>query len=128
MQLLNVALGGTLYQDIPSELPHAGLHDILSEQQKESRIVHTLRLKPECKLAKIVGDEKLGANAYHHQAIKDLGKDLVASAWAEDDVIEAIELPDHKFVIGVQSHPESLEESIEQRWRKLFEAFVQATT
>lgn len=127
MQLLNVAQDGTLYQDIPTELPDAENHNIASEKQRESRIVHQLRIKPDSKLAGTIGVNELGANAYHHQAVRTLGDKLVATAWAEDDVIEAIELPDRRFVVGVQSHPESLEAKIEPRWRKLFEAFVAAS-
>jgi putative glutamine amidotransferase len=126
MQLLNVAQGGTLYQDISAELPAAETHDISAEKKRESRIVHSLRIKPDSKLAKLLGVTELGANAYHHQAVKKLGHDLVITAWAEDDVIEAIEVPDRRFVIGVQSHPESLEASIEPRWRRLFKGFVEA--
>jgi putative glutamine amidotransferase len=127
LQLINVAQGGSLYQHIPDDLPNATVHSIAAEKKRESRVVHMLRVKPDSKLAQILGVEKLGANAYHHQAVKQLGKNLVAVAWAEDDVIEAIEMPGRKFVVAVQSHPESLEESIEPRWRKLFEAFIQST-
>jgi len=127
MQLLNVAQGGTLYQDIPTELPDAENHNISSEKKRESRIVHMLRIKPESKLAEVLGATELGANAYHHQAVKKLGHHIVTTAWAEDDVIEAIEMPGRRFVIGVQSHPESLEASIEPRWRQLFRSFVKAS-
>jgi putative glutamine amidotransferase len=127
MQLLNVAQGGTLYQDIPTELPDAENHNISAEKKRESRIVHTLRIKPDSKLAKVLGVTELGTNAYHHQAIKKSGKDLVASAWAEDDIIEAVELPNRRFVLGLQSHPESLEAKIEPRWHKLFASFVAAS-
>lgn len=128
MQLLNVAHGGSLYQDIPTELPAAGNHNIASEKKRESRIVHMLHIKPGSKLAGIVGVSELGANAYHHQAVKKLGADLVATAWAEDDMIEAIEMPGRRFVIGIQSHPESLEAAIEPRWQQLFKSFIEASS
>jgi putative glutamine amidotransferase len=69
----------------------------------------------------------LGTNAFHHQAIDELGKSLIVTATAEDGVIEAIELPGKKFVIGVQSHPEGIGPEAEQKWSKLFEAFVKAS-
>jgi putative glutamine amidotransferase len=127
MQLLNVARGGTLYQDIPTELPSTETHNISSEKKRESRIVHKLRIEPGSKLAEILGVTKLGTNAYHHQAVKKLGHGLKATAWAEDDIIEAIELPGRQFVVGVQSHPESLEASIEPRWQRLFKSFVETS-
>lgn len=127
MQLINVARGGDLYQHIPEDLPDAVIHNIASEGKQESRIVHTLRIDPGSQLAKIMGATELGANAYHHQAIKELGDGVVATAWAEDDVIEGLELPSKKYVVAVQSHPESLEESIEPEWRKLFKSFVVAS-
>lgn len=126
MQLLNVALGGTLYQHIPTDLPEAEVHDILSEQKRQSRIVHTLQVKSGSQLANVLGGEKLGTNAYHHQAVNRLGEGLEATAWSGDGVVEAIELPGSLFVVGVQSHPESLEAKIEPRWQKLFLAFVDA--
>jgi putative glutamine amidotransferase len=127
MQLINVVQGGTLYQDISTELPDTGVHNISAEKKRESRIVHTLRIKPDSQLAKILGVSELGTNAYHHQAIKKIGRDLAVTAWAEDDVVEAIEMPNMRFVIGVQSHPESLESKIEPRWLELFSAFVKAS-
>lgn len=126
MQLINVVRGGDLYQHIPEDLPDAVIHSIASEKKQESRIVHQLRIDPKSKLAEILQTNQLGANAYHHQALKRLGDDVIATAWAEDDVIEAIELPNKKYVVAVQSHPESLEESIEPVWRKLFLSFVEA--
>lgn len=128
MQLLNVSLGGTLYQHVPDDLPGSEVHDILHEKRRESRIVHQLRLEPGSRLASVLDVHELGTNAYHHQAVKKLGEGLEATAWSSDDVVEAIELPGHRFVIGVQSHPESLEAKIEPRWQKLFTALVDAAS
>lgn len=127
MQLINVSQGGNLYQHIPDDLPEAEVHNIAPEKQKESRIVHSLHIDPESELSKTLGTDTLGTNAYHHQAIKEIGKDLVATAWTADGVIEALEMPKYTFVVAVQSHPESLEESIEPLWRKVFESFVEAS-
>lgn len=127
MQLINVARGGNLYQHIPDDLPDAEVHSIASEKNRESRVVHTLRIDPESQLSSVLGNIELGANDYHHQAIKMLGDGLVATAWTEDGVIEGLEMPTHTYVLAVQSHPESLEASIEPEWRKLFKSFIVAS-
>lgn len=128
MQMLNTAQGGTLYQDIPSDLPAADLHEIPDEKShdREHQIVHLLEIESGCKLAEILGADRIGANAYHHQAIKQLGKGLVVTARTPDGVIEAVEMPDRRFMLGIQAHPEALEAEIEPEWRKLFAAFVTA--
>jgi putative glutamine amidotransferase len=84
-----------------------------------------LRVDSESRLATILGGGGIGTNAHHHQAIKTLGMDVRASAWATDDVIEAIELQNYPYAIGIQAHPESLT-IVEPRWAKLFESFVAA--
>jgi gamma-glutamyl-gamma-aminobutyrate hydrolase PuuD len=76
-----------------------------------------LRDRTEKQLAGILQTESIGANAHHHQAVKDLGEGVIATAWAEDGVVEAIEPEDYPYMIGVQSHPESLEGRAEPRWR-----------
>jgi putative glutamine amidotransferase len=127
MQLMNISQGGNLYQDIPTQLPQAGLHEIPAgvANDREHQIVHQLRIEPHSLLAEILELTAIGANSYHHQAINDIGENLRAIAWAEDGIIEAIELPGKRFVLGVQSHPESLEAEIEPDWRKLFSALVE---
>jgi putative glutamine amidotransferase len=126
MQLINVALGGTLHRDIPEELPSANDHELSVHNKDMRHLAHHLRLEPESKLAKILGTTQIAANTLHHQAVDKLGEGLVVAAHAEDGVIEGIELPDKQFVIGVQSHPEALEEAIEPLWRSLFQAFIEA--
>jgi putative glutamine amidotransferase len=126
MQLINVALGGTLYKDISSDLPKSRNHELSFHKKDFRHIAHNLDLTPDSQLATILGTEHIDTNALHHQAIKELGKGLVVTAHAEDGVIEAIELPGNRFVIGVQSHPEALEDSVEPLWHSLFEAFVKS--
>jgi putative glutamine amidotransferase len=128
MQILNIAQGGSLYQDIPSEVPNAVTHEIpyKEDPDREHHLVHTLRIDPNSRLASILGVTSIQTNAYHHQAIKKLGKDLIATAWTPDEIIEALEQPAKKFVIGVQSHPEALERDIETAWRRLFSEFIEA--
>jgi putative glutamine amidotransferase len=89
-------------------------------------IAHSLQIDAGTLLASTLGTEVIVTNALHHQAVKDLGRGIVASAWAEDGVIEAIEMPSHSFVVGVQSHPEALEYRVEPRWRHLFAALTNA--
>jgi putative glutamine amidotransferase len=124
MQLINVGLGGTLHQDIKDNLPTA--HDHTSSVTKKDfrHLAHELTIEADSRLADILGQTHIKTNTLHHQAIQTLGEGLVATAHAEDGVIEAIELPGKRFVIGVQSHPEALEAKTETLWRELFKAFV----
>jgi putative glutamine amidotransferase len=124
MQLLNVSFGGSLHQDIGSDLPSAGNHLLSEDKENFAHIAHHLRIDPDSKLAKILGVNDIVTNALHHQGIDKLGKGLVATAWAEDGLIEAVELPEAMFVLAVQSHPEALEAEAEPQWQALFKAFV----
>jgi putative glutamine amidotransferase len=125
-QVLNVAAGGTLVQDIPSAVETQLTHTI---QQPKNAIAHQVRIAAGSRLHEALGPAVDGAdscqvNSRHHQSIKRLGAGLVATATAPDGVIEAIEGPDARFCVGVQWHPENF-------WRtgefgSLFEAFVAA--
>jgi putative glutamine amidotransferase len=104
-QVLNVATGGTLVQDIPSEWPGAANHDPDTERWETC---HDVVVLPGTRLREILGSEKVAVNSFHHQAVKTLGEGLVLSARAAgDDVVEGIEMPDKRFVVGVQWHPEA---------------------
>jgi putative glutamine amidotransferase len=126
MQLLNIHQGGTLYQDIPTQLPEASDHNSSTKRKSLVDIAHTLRVQEGSQLARILQSTTVGVNTHHHQAIKSLGRDLVATAWSEDGLIEAIELPGAHLAIGVQAHPESLEAQAEPLWQQFFQALVQA--
>jgi len=126
MQLINTALGGSLHHDINTDLPLAHNHETNIHKKDFNYLAHHLRLEAGSRLAVILGTETVATNTLHHQGIKRLGNGLVATAHAEDGVIEAVELPDRHFVIGVQSHPEALEAEVEPLWRELFNAFVNA--
>ena len=104
MQLLAVELGGTLYQDIGSEIPNALNHEQPDDPRKPG---HAVTVVPGSALARIVGAASLQVNSTHHQAVKDPGRSSI-SAVAPDGVVEAIEVPG-KFAIGVEWHPELLE-------------------
>jgi putative glutamine amidotransferase len=128
MELLNIACGGDLYQDISTALPHASDHHLSTSAKDIEHIAHRLNLAPDSLLAKLVQVERLGANTHHHQALRRVGDGLRAVAWSEDQVIEAVEAVDGSagFVLGVQSHPESMYIKAEPAWRPVFEAFVKA--
>jgi putative glutamine amidotransferase len=107
-QLLNVALGGTLIIDIPSQVPNALNH---RQFDKKAEPVHDAQLTPGTLLAAIVGKDKIGVNSTHHQAIGALAKPLIAAATTSDGIIEALELKDPAqlpFLLTVQFHPERL--------------------
>jgi putative glutamine amidotransferase len=104
MQLLNVVRGGTLYQDLPAD---AGLS---GHEQPPPRDVpsHDVAVAPGTQLEVLVGPGPLPVNSTHHQAVRDPGAGVLVSARAPDGVVEALELPDLPFAVGVQWHPEAL--------------------
>jgi len=104
MQLINVAFGGTLHQDLRADgATHAShVHADLYDEHK-----HPLRLDPKTWIGAIYGDTDEGwVNSIHHQGVKALGRGVVAGAWSDDGVIEAIRVESPGFVVGVQWHPE----------------------
>ncbi len=121
-QAINVALGGSLYQDISTEIPNAGEHQKGALRERSG---HRIAIHEGTKLRKIVETSSLEVNTTHHQAVKRLGRNLITNATAEDGVIEGIESQDHPFVLGVQWHPERLTERDDAQ-KKIFAAFVQA--
>jgi putative glutamine amidotransferase len=129
-QILNVALGGSLWQDLPGQAgeylklngmpPQEHWHDPASEP------AHGIMIKKNSALFKIQGSETLQVNTHHHQALKAIAKGLVVTATATDGVVEAVELPGMRFVLGVQWHPECLFREHPEHF-KPFKAFVEAT-
>ena len=110
LQVLNVALGGSLYQDIPSE-PGSPLDHSQTGLQGKARNVtaHQVKVREGSRLATILGALDVDVNSFHHQAIKQLGRGLADVAWAPDSIVEGVELVDPaQFVVGVQWHPEEL--------------------
>lgn len=105
IQLLNVALGGTLVQDIPSQLPDSINH---SAQSIAPVLLHSVDVDEGSLLARILGTTSLSVNSHHHQSVKDLGKELCVSCRAKDGVIEGIESSEGRPIIGVQFHPEAI--------------------
>lgn len=121
IQVLNVASGGTLYQDISVQIPHALRHDFHPEHSR-NYLGHEVCTQPGTRLAGILGGERFGVNSFHHQSIKGVAPGLQVTAYAPDGVIEAVEAQGNRFVIGVQWHPEDLIDD-NPRMRQLFEAF-----
>jgi putative glutamine amidotransferase len=122
-QLLNVALGGTLIQDIPSQIATTLIHDVPPPAPR-SMPAHEVQIMPQSRLAQLMG---LGAvvNSLHHQAVAQPATGAAVTAFAPDGIIEALELPDKTFVVSVQWHPEDLYPD-DAGARTLFEAFVAA--
>ena len=128
IQVLNVARGGTLIQDIPSEVSGALQHKLAPPREPDA-LAHEIRMEKDSLLARLSGArlndaDRREVNSRHHQAVKALGEGLVATAMAPDSVIEAIEDPTRRFCLGVQWHPENFCHTGE--FKSLFEGFVRA--
>jgi len=124
IQTLNVALGGTLYQDISRQVQGA-----INHVQKADKGVntHSIRIEGKTILFSVFRKKEIWVNSKHHQAVKDAAPPLMVSARSEDGVIEAVEVPSKKFALGVQWHPEGTWKE-DLCSKKLFRAFVQATS
>ncbi|MDB4909435.1 MAG: putative glutamine amidotransferase [Gemmatimonadetes bacterium] len=125
VQVLNVAAGGTLYQDLAEWCEAAIKHDYWpNEPRQRQDLVHDVFIEPQTVLASIMGAGATTVNSMHHQGIKKLAPGLVVNARAPDGLIEGVEgRDDESFLLGVQWHPEELVESISTA-RRLFEAFI----
>ncbi len=118
-QVLNVALGGTLIQHIPDEVPECLEHQ---QQTPRHQASHTVTISKETFLHRVMGKEELSVNSIHHQAIKKVGADLIVNAMASDGIIEGIESPTYRFCVGLQWHPEF---EITPEETTLFETFIE---
>jgi putative glutamine amidotransferase len=119
-QAINVALGGSLYQDIATQLPKAREHQQRARNHSDG---HAVELLPGTLLQKIFNRGTMKVNTTHHQAIRDPGKGLVINATASDGIVEGIESTKHSFVLGVQWHPEVLAQRSPAH-RKIFSSFI----
>lgn len=121
LQVMNVAAGGTLMQDIHSEIDT----DVEHVSDPEDRARHDVRLENGTRLASIIGGGRdINVNSSHHQAIKGIGRGFRVTAKAPDGIVEGLEDPDHPFYVGVQWHPEDM--GGEKSASQLFGAFVEA--
>ena len=129
VQVLNVAYGGTLVQDIPSELPGALGHSLPCPPNQAYTFAHEIWIEKDSLLSTLMRerltDDTCEVNSRHHQAVKDVARGFTVSATAPDGVIEAIEDPAALFCLGVQWHPENFFRTGE--FRPLFEGFLEAT-
>ncbi len=119
-QVLNVAAGGTLVQDLPSDLTGVLDHDPDVERWHPA---HEVVVEPGSRLHGVLGEERIRVNSFHHQAVGRLGEGLLVSARATDSVVEGIEMPGRRLVLGVQCHPESYWDQ-GGLFRTLFDALI----
>ena len=122
IQLLNAALGGTLWQDLPTQHPSSVKHRQTAPYDK---LTHPVTILPGTPLAETLGAEELMVNSYHHQAVRELAAPLKAMAVSPDGLVEAMQHPKHRFVWGVQWHPEFAWKS-DPSSGMIFKAFVDA--
>ena len=129
VQVLNVACGGTLVQDIPSQIAGALAHSLAVPQHQPYELAHEVWVDKDSLLATLLRerlvDESIEVNSRHHQSVKNVAKGFLASATAPDGVIEAIEDQKARFCLGVQWHPENFFRTGE--FRALFEGFLEAS-
>jgi putative glutamine amidotransferase len=128
LQIVNVALGGTLYQDIAAQRSDAIKHDYFpTAGYRRDHLAHQVTVASGSRLDALVGTAPLKVNSMHHQAVKALAPGLVSTAVAPDGLIEAVESPERPFLLGVQWHPESLTER-DPRMHRLVAGFVEAAS
>lgn len=127
IQVMNVAMGGSLYQDIPSQFIGHLTHKITKNLDDSW---HNIKIQQDSLLSQIIKKDTVEVNSRHHQALKVIGDGFVVTAQSEDGIIEGIENKSKKFMLGVQYHPERMirTEEFREHRRKLFEAFIQAAS
>ena len=120
IQFINAALGGTLYQDLPTQHPTEIEHH---QKPPYDQPVHKVDIVPGSPLYSLIGESRIAVNSYHHQAIKQLAPSLVAMAYSEDGLVEAVHKRDQSFMWAVQWHPEFMWMT-DVNSRKIFKAFI----
>jgi putative glutamine amidotransferase len=123
MQLLNVVLGGNLYQDIASQRA-----DSLEHRRRDlprTALTHAVSIEAGSLMEQVLGTNQVRINSLHHQAVKEPGKGVRISGRADDGIAELLEVPGHRFLLAIQGHPEEIYGQVEP-FSKLFKAFVQA--
>ncbi len=125
-QLVNVAVGGSLYQDVAAQHPAAIKHDHFPVGgRRRDELAHEVHVAEGSRLRRLLGSATLAVNSMHHQGIARLAPGLVAVATSPDGLIEGVEGDSDDFLLGVQWHPEDLVD-VDARMRRLFEAFIAA--
>ncbi|PIC88543.1 gamma-glutamyl-gamma-aminobutyrate hydrolase [Sporosarcina sp. P21c] len=125
-QLMNVAFGGTIYQDMYAQLSE----DLLQHYQLTDLdyAFHSIDIVGDSRLAEWAGTSEVRVNSLHHQAVKEVKAPLVVTAVAKDGVIEALESTAHRFMVGVQWHPEAMVKQKDALSLKLFKKFIEAAS
>lgn len=124
MQTMNVACGGSLYQDIPAQVKNSLQH---RQTTPAVHVSHSISIAPGSLLDRIVKRARMQVNSSHHQSVKTVGRALIACATASDGIVEAIEHPGHPFFLGLQWHPEFLFER-HLLHRRLFQTFLRVAS
>ena len=123
LQVINVACGGSLYEDIVDQRPGSFRHSYYPDWPRDY-LAHNVKISEESRLAQIVGQTELQVNSLHHQGINLAASGLKVTAHAPDGVIEAVEMPAYPFGLAVQWHPEWLRD--QEQMRAIFRAFIDA--
>jgi putative glutamine amidotransferase len=124
IQVLAVAAGGTLYQDLPSQFERSHLHDV--RDHGRDHLAHEIIVEPSSRMAAVLGPGGVLVNTFHHQAVLDVPPGFVVTARAPDGVVEAIEAEGPDFLVGIQCHPEGIWQTTAPQFARLFSAFVEA--
>ena len=127
IQVMSVAMQGSLYQDVPSQFMDPLTHPAKNSSEDSE---HKIEIEPDSLLSKLLNKSSDEVNSAHHQAVDGIGEGFITMARSADGVIEAIENPSKRFALGVQYHPERMvrTEGFRKHRRKLFEAFIQAAS
>ena len=123
MQVINVVLGGSLYQDISDQYPNSLRHS--NRDLPRTHLSHPIIVEPGSQMEKVLGTQEVWVNSLHHQAIKAPGKGVYISGKAEDGIAELLEVPGHRFVLAAQGHPEEIYTKV-PAFARFFSAFVRA--
>ncbi len=122
-QVLNVALGGSLWQDLRQQGVTSVDHSD-ADGRTRTAMIHRVRLDPDSRLAQLIDETEIRVNSLHHQAVKSVAPTLRVTGLSDDDVIEALESPERRFMIAIQWHPEEIDD---RPWvQRLFSGFARA--
>ncbi|HEX6507888.1 MAG TPA: gamma-glutamyl-gamma-aminobutyrate hydrolase family protein [Chloroflexota bacterium] len=124
VQVLAVAAGGTLWQDVPSQYEASLRHDV--REHGRDHLCHSIDVEDDSRLAAAIGSTQVTVNSFHHQAVRDIPEGFRVTARAHDGVVEAIETSNGSFAVGVQCHPEGMWKTTAPEFAGLFRAFVEA--
>ncbi len=125
LQVINVAMGGSLYEDLINQGATSIHHDYFPNKPRHY-LAHPVEIDANSRLVQILGSTQVQVNSMHHQGIRKLASGLHPTAWAPDGVIEAVEIPNHPFGLAVQWHPECLQG--QPAMRCLFQEFIRAAS